>query len=135
MKQTDFILKEIHSAERQATKVILEAEKMKQEMTKNDKTLKDKTNFEDVLVPFSMVEMTEKVLTRTYKKIIYSICAVFAVFVITVFGFCFYLVSNYDISTYSQDIQTGNANYIGNDGDIINGETDYKDNQKQESQS
>lgn len=39
-------------------------------------------------------------------------------------GGAFYIFANYDISTYTyeQSLENGNANIIGKDGDIVNGE-------------
>lgn len=62
---------------------------------------------------------------ENYKKIIKWICIAFATFIIAVFGTVFYIFNNYDFATYEQDVEYGNANYIGNDGDISNGEADY----------
>lgn len=72
---------------------------------------------------------------KHYQKIIKWICIPFATFVILVFGTVFWFFNNYDIATYTQDIEYGNANFIGNDGDISNGEANYSPWETEESEN
>ena len=126
----DGILEQLGETQKQASRVIMEVEKMKEQIT--DDVKQEPENFENTLVPWGMVELvmcradTEKEKMRKhYHKIIAWICAVFLAFVIAVFGFGLYIIQSCDFMSYNQDVETGIANYIGNDGDIVNGETDY----------
>lgn len=63
--------------------------------------------------------------------LIIVICLWFA----TIGGFVWYL-NQYDFSSYTVDSQDGgNANYIGNDGDITNGESSGNQEGKEEQKS
>ena len=53
------------------------------------------------------------------------------------FGFFVYVLTNFEVTTEDVvvDSSNGNANYIGNDGDIVNGSgTCEEDNNKEEKQ-
>lgn len=76
-------------------------------------------------------EMIVAALERTIKRMLMAIMALAALSL--VLAFLLYnnnrmwleYISQYDFESYAVDLTTeggGNANYIGNDGDIINGE-------------
>lgn len=79
-----------------------------------------------------ILEQSEKDKKRLKHIIVILICVIMAV-IVGIFGTAIYIVRNYEIASYSQDVNTGNANFIGNDGDTINGEADYL-NSKAEAQ-
>lgn len=56
---------------------------------------------------------------KTIKMLIGVILSI----ILIVVGSIVWLFSNYDFYAYNQDIETGNANFIGGNGDITNGET------------
>lgn len=65
------------------------------------------------------------------KRLITVLFVVLSLWAATIGGFIWYL-NQYDFSSYSVESNDGgNANYIGNDGDIVNGEGEgYKENQE-----
>ena len=71
-------------------------------------------------------------MRKHYRNMILWITIPFLTFIIAVFGTVAWLLNTYDILTYAQDATYGNANFIGNDGDITNGEADYFMGQTQE---
>lgn len=64
-------------------------------------------------------------MRKHYRNIILWIAIPFLTFIVAVFGTVAWFLNTYDIMTYTQDATYGNANFIGNDGDITNGEADY----------
>ena len=64
-------------------------------------------------------------MRKHYRNLILWIAIPFLTFIIAVFGTVAWFLNTYDIMTYTQDATYGNANFIGNDGDITNGEADY----------
>lgn len=64
-------------------------------------------------------------MRKHYRSIILWIAIPFLTFIVLVFGTVAWLFNNYDFASYSQDSTCGNANYIGNDSDIENGEANY----------
>lgn len=64
-------------------------------------------------------------MRKHYRNLILWIAIPFLTFIVAVFGTIAWFFSNYDIMSYAQDSTYGNANFIGNDGDITNGEADY----------
>ena len=71
-------------------------------------------------------------MRKHYRNIILWVTIPFIVFILLVFGSVAWFFSNYDIASYTQDAAYGNANFIGNDGDISNGEAGYYMGQTQE---
>lgn len=70
-------------------------------------------------------EIEKEKMRKHYRNLILWISIPFLTFIIAVFGTIAWFFSNYDIMSYTQDATYGNANFIGNDGDITNGEADY----------
>lgn len=64
-------------------------------------------------------------MRKHYHNLILWIAIPFLTFIVAVFGTIAWFFSNYDIMSYAQDSTYGNENFIGNDGDITNGEADY----------
>lgn len=64
-------------------------------------------------------------MRKHYRNLILWIAIPFLTFIVAVFGTVAWFLNTYDIMTYTQDATYGNANFIGNDGDITNGEADY----------
>lgn len=71
-------------------------------------------------------------MRKHYRNMILWIAIPFLTFIVAVFGTVAWFLNTYDIFTYAQDATYGNANFIGNDGDITNGEADYFMGQAQE---
>lgn len=65
---------------------------------------------------------------KTIKMLIGVILSIILIIVGTVV----WLFSNYDFYTYNQDIGAGNANFIGGNGDITNGEANSNLGQTEE---
>lgn len=66
-------------------------------------------------------------LKRQNKRLVVALFTVLVMWLITIVGFMWYL-NQYDFVSY--DVisgEGGNANYIGNDGDIYNGTSDSED--------
>lgn len=70
-------------------------------------------------------EREKERIRKHYKNIIMWISIPFIVFLIGVFGSAVWFLNNYDIIGFDQNSTHGNANFIGNDGDISNGEANY----------
>lgn len=64
-------------------------------------------------------------MRKHYRNLILWIAIPFLTFIIAVFGTVAWFFNNYDFASYLQDSTYGNANFIGNDGDIENGEANY----------
>lgn len=64
-------------------------------------------------------------MRKHYRNLILWIAIPFLTFIVAVFGTVAWFFNNYDFASYSQDSTYGNANFIGNDGDIENGEANY----------
>lgn len=65
-------------------------------------------------------------LSRSNQRIFIALITVIALWFATIFGFVWYL-NQYDFSSEEIliDSESGDANYIGNDGDIYNGTNHY----------
>lgn len=76
------------------------------------------------MVPYVVFEGAMARAERHAKRLFIAlICAIIAIIGCNVAWLVF--ISQYEIESYAVDISSdggGNANYIGNDGDIINGE-------------
>lgn len=70
-------------------------------------------------------EREKEKIRKHYKNIVMWISITFLAFIIAVFGTIIWFFNTYQLMSYEQDSTYGNANFIGNDGDITNGETDY----------
>ena len=70
-------------------------------------------------------EREKERIRKHYKNLIMWISIPFIVFLIGVFGSVVWFLNNYDIIGFDQNSTYGNANFIGNDGDISNGEANY----------
>jgi len=74
-------------------------------------------------VPYIVHESAMARNDRTIKRFIAALIVVVALWFATIWIFVWYL-DQYDFESYSVDLSTdggGNANYIGQDGDIYNG--------------
>ena len=71
-------------------------------------------------------------MRKHYRNLILWIAIPFLTFIIAVFGTVAWFFNNYDFASYSQDSTYGNANFVGNDGDIENGEANYYMGQSEE---
>ena len=91
-------------------------------------------------VPYIAYEETIVISERHIKRLIFGLVfAIFLIFINNAIWLCAWMQYDYE-STSTQTIDVdgkeGNANYIGNDGSIINGEdssknsTETKENQK-----
>ena len=63
-----------------------------------------------------------------------AFCIMVALEVFTVIGFIWYLTTPTEEQTVTVDSEGGNANYIGNDGDISNGPDNSEDSEKSDTQ-
>ena len=132
---TDYedFLRKIDETQQNAVNVIMEAQKMKEAVEKNsEEKLKDKKDCGMVMIPYAALEMSndrhdeeKEKIRKHYRAIIIAICSVFVACVIGFVSLIFYFFNNYDFCEYHQDVESGNANYIGKDGDITNGEANY----------
>lgn len=77
-------------------------------------------------------EQEKDKMRNHYRNIILWIAIPFLTFIVAVFGTVAWFFNNYDFASYSQDSTYGNANFIGNDGDIENGEANYYMGQSEE---
>ena len=71
-------------------------------------------------------------MRKHYRNMILWIAIPFLTFIVAVFVTVAWFFNNYDFASYSQDSTYGNANFIGNDGDIENGEANYYMGQSEE---
>ncbi|MDE6314776.1 MAG: hypothetical protein K2M46_14380 [Lachnospiraceae bacterium] len=100
-------------------------------MTDNTRAREDEMEQEEQGIA---MELLGELKTQN-KRLASILIAVIILWTGTIGGFIWYL-NQYDFSSYSIESQDGgNANFIGNDGDIINGEreSDQKDKEEQES--
>ena len=77
------------------------------------------------IVHESTVARMERIIKRQWIALIVSLCLIFACNAAWLYSWCQY---DYSGKTYTEEIiveqdaaDGGNANYVGNDGDIING--------------
>ena len=80
-------------------------------------------------------ESEKEKMRKHYRTIIAWISAVLLAMIVGVFGTAIWFLSNYEITDFSQDSTYGNANFIGNDGDISNGEANYYNRQAESEES
>lgn len=92
----------------------------------------DKLNDEQkaVEIPYFVHEGEMNRLSRVNKRLLILLMVVFLAFVGTNAGWIIYENQFEDI-TVTQENQDGYNNYIGNDGDIYNGETSNKNPQEE----
>lgn len=64
-----------------------------------------------------------ELLGKQNKRMFCLAMALLVAWLLTIGGFVWYLYQ-YDFETYYVDAENGPANYIGNDGDIYNGNSD-----------
>lgn len=67
----------------------------------------------------------KEAMRKHYRNLVKWISISFVAFILCVFGTVIWFFNNYDFATYTQDTEYGNTNFIGNDGDISNGEANY----------
>ena len=66
-------------------------------------------------------------ILKTQNKRLFIICIITFIAFICLLGYTIYLlndVGTIEETTISQDNENGYNNYIGNDGDVVNGKTD-----------
>ena len=134
MNDCEEILKKANETQENAAKVIMEVQKMKESVSAQSGVQIDDSE-KTIMIPYSALEMeadrhdAEKdKMRKHYKSIIMWISVAFVTFVLLVFGSIWYITANYEFSEFSQDVETGNANYVANSGDVINGETSHPHN-------
>lgn len=64
-----------------------------------------------------------ELLGKQNRRLFVLAMALLVAWLLTIGGFVWYLYQ-YDFETYYVDAENGPANYIGNDGDIYNGNSD-----------
>lgn len=81
-------------------------------------------------VPLPMVELHSSVQERTIKRLWITIIILIGLLFFTNLGWIVYEAQFEDVTTteITQENENGYNNYIGNDGDIINGETNNQEN-------
>ena len=87
---------------------------------------------EDQHISLVMLESALMHLQETNKRLAkITICAL--ILMGLMFGFFVYILTNFEVSTEDVvlDSTNGDANYIGNDGDIINGSDTSEENNDQ----
>lgn len=86
-------------------------------------------------IPYIVHEAAEAKSERTIKRLIIalilSILLIFASNAIWLYTWCQYDYSSEETSYVDVDGKNGNANYIGNNGEINNGSDNGKDSQKE----
>ena len=88
----------------------------------------EKTSFAMEMLQFSKEQ--NKQLERNNKRMFWIWIITFVGLVLSI-GYIIYLlndISNVDSTKITQENESGYNNYIGNDGDITNGETSNKEN-------
>lgn len=88
----------------------------------------EKTSFAMEMLQFSKEQ--NKQLERNNKRMFWIWIITFVGLVLSI-GYIIYLlndISNVDSTEITQENESGYNNYIGNDGDITNGETSNKEN-------
>mgnify|MGYP007092163157 CR=1 FL=1 len=80
-------------------------------------------NTVDTKVPYIVHESITTKLERTIEKL-WILCIVLIVLLVGTNIAWIYYENQFEDTVITQDSNTGTNNYIGNDGDIINGKTD-----------
>lgn len=98
-----------------------------------DKNIKNAPESDIATVPYIAYEAERARTERAYKRcivaLLIAIAVIFASNIIWLYAWCQYDYEVSDTSTITLDSgEGGNANYIGNDGDIHNGESDGNKN-------
>lgn len=85
---------------------------------------------EDNKIPYIAFETEMARHERTIKRLLIAlVVAVALLFASNVAWLCFFNQFDYATDTVTQELDAGNANYIGADGTINNGEASSKDNE------
>lgn len=92
-----------------------------------DRYEKEKTDMRD------RFEKEKDKMRKNYHRIIAWISGALITFLLIVFFAATYVFNNFEFASYAQDSTYGNSNFIGNNGDITNGETVYPNNPSEES--
>jgi hypothetical protein len=74
---------------------------------------------------------SERITKRLILALVFSIILIFASNAIWLYAWCQYDYSSEETSYVDVDGKNGNANYIGNNGEINNGSDNGKDSQKE----
>lgn len=100
---------------------------IKEELDKVEEKV-EKTSFAMEMLQFSKEQNVQ--LERNNKRMFWIWIITFVGLVLSI-GYIIYLlndISNVDSTEITQENESGYNNYIGNDGDITNGETSNKEN-------
>lgn len=84
-------------------------------------------------VPYQLYEDMKDAKAKVEKNRLIERIVFIVIIISMIIGFCIYESQFETVETVSEEIvvdadENGIANYIGNDGDIINGESDGKEN-------
>lgn len=143
------MLKQIKESEKETIQALLQFEELRKKLLEAY-DMEDKSELQVTQIPFAAYEMAlernneekreifdrhekeKEAMRKHYRNIILWISIPFIAFIIAVFCTVAWFLNTYDIMSYSQDSTYGNANFVGNDGDITNGEADYYMGETQE---
>ena len=130
-------MEQILETQKNAVKVILEAEKMKETVARQSGC--ETKDYEMAMIPVAVYETQQdrnfeekKAMRKHYRTIVIWISSVLIALIFGIIGGCIYLFSNYDFASYSQESDYGDVNYVGNDWNVTNGETVHKNNSTEE---
>lgn len=77
---------------------------------------------DDKQIPYIAHESTVAMMERTIRRL-WILCIILVVLLVATNGLWIWYNSQFEYFTITQENEDGYNNYIGNDGDIINGET------------
>ncbi len=78
---------------------------------------------DDKQIPLIAHESTVAMMERTIRRL-WILCIILVALLVATNGLWIWYNSQFEYFTITQENEDGYNNYIGNDGDIINGETD-----------
>lgn len=103
----------------------------------NDATLNENSGASVPYVAYesliALMDAEKESMRKHYTQIIISVCAVLLAFIIGCFGTVIYILHSYEFVDFSQDVEYGDANYVGGNGDINNGEANNPEGTSQKS--
>ncbi len=79
---------------------------------------------EKILKLTELHEKEKEQMRKDFAKWRNWLCGIIVVLILSIVGTVIWFFSSYEISSYSQDIVNGNANFVGDNGYIVNGEAD-----------
>lgn len=101
------------------------AYEMQLERSKEEKEAIEERHLKEKEQIHNRHEIEKEKMRKHYRNLILWIAIPFLTFIVAVFGTIAWFLNTYDVMTYAQDATYGNANFVGNDGDITNGKADY----------